>query len=66
MEIKMRSEPQGVNATFKVTVTYLVSVSADNEEEAWYAIEDLSPAKISEEDVVDVAYELTDIDRDGF
>jgi len=57
------SEPVGVVGTFKVTKTYTVSVYADSESELDSAIED---AKISEDDLIDVDYQLEDVDSAGF
>jgi len=57
------SEPVGVVGTFRVTKTYTVSVYADSEDELDSAIED---AKISEDDLIDVDYQLEDVDSAGF
>ena len=59
----MRSEPAGVVGTFKVTKTYTVSVYADYESDLDSAIED---AKISEDDLIDVEYELEGVDSAAF
>jgi hypothetical protein len=58
-----REEPVGVVGTFKVTKTYIVSVYADREDELDSAIEE---AKISEDDLIDVEYELEGVDSAGF
>lgn len=61
--IYYREEPVGVVGTFKVTKTYTVTVYADRESELDSAIEE---AKISEDDLDDVEYELTGVDSAGF
>lgn len=61
--IYYREEPVGVVGTFKVTKTYTVSVYADSENDLDSAIEE---AKISEEDLMDIEYELVDVDSAGF
>lgn len=61
--IQYRKEPVGVVGTYKVTKTYTVTVYADRENELDIAIED---AKISEDDLDDVEYELTGVDSAGF
>jgi hypothetical protein len=66
MEKKMiyyREEPVGVVGTFKVTKTYTVTVYADREDELDSAIED---AKISEDDLIDIDYQLEGVDSAGF
>ena len=60
--IYYREEPVGVVGTYKVTKTYTVTVYADREDELDCAIED---AKISEDDLDDVEYELTGVDSAG-
>lgn len=59
----MRGEPIGVVGTFKVTKTYTVSVYADREDDLDSAIEE---EKISEDDLIDIEYELVDVDSAGF
>ena len=61
--IYYKEEPVGVVGTFKVTKTYMVSVYADREDELDCAIED---EKISEDDLIDIEYELTGVDSAGF
>ena len=56
------SEPVGVVGTFTVTLTYSVSVYGDTEDDCWCAIEDMTPEKITKEDLIDVEYELTGVD----
>ena len=58
-----REEPVGVVGTFTVTKTYTVTVYADRESELDTAIEE---ATISEDDLIDVEYELTEVDSAGF
>lgn len=53
------SEPVGVTGTFTVTKTYTVTVYADDEDSLWDAIEE---EKISEDDLIDIAYDLKDVD----
>jgi hypothetical protein len=60
--IQYREEPVGVVGTFKVTKTYLVTVYADREDELDSAIEE---AKISEDDLMDIEYELEGVDSAG-
>lgn len=60
--IYYRSEPVGVVATFKVTKTYSVSVYGDTEEDCWCNIEE---ENISEKDLIDIEYDLTDVDSAG-
>jgi hypothetical protein len=61
-----KQEPVGVVANFTVTVQYSVSVYGDTEEDCWCAIEDMSAEKIAKEDVLDIAYEIQDVDSAGF
>ena len=61
--IYYREEPVGVVGTFKVTKTYTVTVYADREDELDSAIED---AKISEDDLIDIDYQLEGVDSAGF
>lgn len=61
--IYYREEPVGVVGTFKVTKTYTVTVYADREDELDSAIED---EKISEDDLIDIEYELTGVDSAAF
>lgn len=60
--ISYREEPVGVVARFTVTVSYSVSVYGDTEEDCWCAIEDMPAEKIAKEEVLDIAYELQDVD----
>lgn len=60
--IYYREEPVGVVGTFKVTKTYTVTVYADREDELDSAIEN---EKISEDDLIDIEYELVDVDSAG-
>ena len=60
--ISYREEPVGVVARFTVTVSYSVSVYGDTEEDCWCAIEDMPSEKIAKEEVLDIAYELQDVD----
>ena len=60
--IQYREEPVGVVGTFKVTKTYSVTVYADREDELDSAIEE---AKISEDDLMDIEYELEGVDSAG-
>ena len=61
-----KKEPVGVVARFTVTVQYSVSVYGDTEEDCWCAIEDMPVEKIAKEDVLDIAYEIQDVDSAGF
>ena len=61
--IYYREEPVGVVGTYRVTKTYTVTVYADREDELDSAIEE---AKISEEDLDDIEYELQEVDSAGF
>lgn len=54
-----REEPVGVVGTYTVTKTYTVNVYADYESDLDAAIEN---AKITEEDLVDVQYQLEEVD----
>lgn len=54
-----REEPVGVVGTFRVIKTYTVTVYADDEDSLYDAIEEET---IKEEDLVDVEYELKDVD----
>lgn len=57
--IYYREEPVGVVGTFTVTKTYTVTVYADSEDDLYDAIEE---AKISEDDLIDIEYDLKDVD----
>lgn len=57
------SEPVGVVGTFTVTKTYTVTVYADDEDSLYDAIEE---EKISEDDLIDIDYQLKDVDSAGF
>jgi len=61
--ISYPKEPVGVVGTFKVTKTYTVTVYADREDDLYDAIEN---EKISEDDLIDVEYQLEDVDSAGF
>lgn len=61
--IQYREEPVGVVGTFKVTKTYSVTVYADREDDLDSAIEE---AKISEDDLMDIEYQLEEVDSAGF
>ncbi len=56
------SEPVGVVGTFRVVKTYTVTVYADDEDSLYDAIEEET---IKEDDLVDVEYELKDVDSAG-
>jgi hypothetical protein len=58
MEKEMRREPRGLMATFVVTKTYYVSVYGTDEEDVWCNAEDLDPAKISEDDFVEMEIDI--------
>jgi hypothetical protein len=60
--IQYREEPVGVVGTFKVTKTYSVTVYADREDDLDSAIEE---AKISEDDLMDIEYQLEEVDSAG-
>jgi len=60
-----REEPVGVVATFTVTVSYSVSVYGDTEEDCWCAVEEMPVEKIAKEEVLDIAYDLKDVDSAG-
>jgi hypothetical protein len=57
--ISYREEPVGVVGTFTVRKTYSVTVYADREDDLDSAIEEL---KISEDDLIDIEYELEGVD----
>lgn len=61
--ISYREEPVGVTGTFTVTKTYTVTVYADDEDSLYDAIEE---EKISEDDLIDINYELKDVDSAAF
>lgn len=61
--ISYPSEPVGVVGTFTVTKTYTVTVYADDEDSLYDAIEE---EKISEDDLIDIDYQLKDVDSAGF
>ena len=61
--ISYPKEPVGVVGTFKVTKTYTVTVYADREDDLYDAIEE---EPIKEEDLIDVDYQLEDVDSAGF
>jgi hypothetical protein len=63
--IQYREEPVGVVATFTVTVSYSVSVYGDTEEDCWDKVENLPIEKITKEDVLDITYDLQDVDSAG-
>ena len=60
--IYYRSEPVGVVGTFKVTKTYTVTVYADHEDDLYDAVEN---EKISEDNLIDIEYQLEDVDSAG-
>jgi hypothetical protein len=60
-----KQEPVGVVANFTVTVQYSVSVYGDTEEDCWCAVEEMPIEKIAKEDVLDIAYDLKDVDSAG-
>jgi hypothetical protein len=60
-----KQEPVGVVANFTVTVQYSVSVYGDTEEDCWCAIESMPIEQIAKEDVLDIAYEIQDVDSAG-
>jgi hypothetical protein len=53
------SEPVGVVGTFRVVKTYTVTVYADDEDSLYDAIEEET---IKEDDLIDIEYELKDVD----
>lgn len=57
-----KEEPVGVVATFTVTKIYTVSVYGDTEDDCWDNIEEET---ISEDDLVDIKYEMTGVDSAG-
>ena len=61
--ISYPKEPVGVVGTFKVTKTYTVTVYADHEDDLYDAVEN---EKISEDDLIDVDYQLEDVDSAAF
>ena len=63
--IYYKEEPVGVVATFTVTVSYSVSVYGDTEEDCWDKVENLPIEKITKEDVLDITYDLQDVDSAG-
>lgn len=61
--IYYREEPVGVVGTFTVTKTYTVTVYADDEDSLYDAIEE---ENIKEENLIDIEYELKDVDSASF
>jgi hypothetical protein len=59
----LREEPVGVVGTFRVTKTYTVTVYADYEDDLYDAIEE---EPIKEDDLIDIDYQLEDVDSAGF
>lgn len=57
-----REEPVGVVGTFRVVKTYTVTVYADDEDSLYDAVEEET---IKEDDLVDIEYELKDVDSAG-
>jgi hypothetical protein len=53
--IQYREEPVGVVGTYTVRKTYTITVYADREDDLDIALEE---AKISEDDLIDIEYEL--------
>jgi hypothetical protein len=60
-----REEPVGVVAKFTVTVSYSVSVYGDTEEDCWCKVEELPVEKITKENVLDITYDLQEVDSAG-
>lgn len=60
--IYYREEPVGVVGTFKVIKTYTVTVYADNEDDLYDAVEN---EKINEDNLIDIEYQLEDVDSAG-
>jgi hypothetical protein len=60
-----KQEPVGVVANFTVTVQYSVSVYGDTEEDCWCTVESMPAEKLAKEDVLDIAYDLQDVDSAG-
>ena len=58
----MRKEPRGLQALFKVTKTYYVTVEGYSEDDVWANAESLTPSEIDEEDFIDMEITL----KDGF
>lgn len=58
-----KQEPAGVVGKFKVTKTYIVSVYADYEDDLYDAAEEET---ISEDDLIDIEYQLEDVDSASF
>lgn len=58
-----REEPVGVVGRFTVVKTYSVIVYADDEGSLYDAIEEET---IQEKDLIDISYDLTDVDSAGF
>jgi hypothetical protein len=58
-----KEEPAGVVGKFKVTKTYIVSVYADREDDLYDAVEE---EKISEDDLIDIEYQLEEVDSAAF
>jgi len=54
-----KEEPVGVVATFTVTKIYTVSVYGDTEEDCWDNVEE---EPTTEDDLVDIKYEMTGVD----
>ena len=61
--IQYREEPVGVVGTYTVRKTYTITVYADREDDLDIALEE---AKISEDDLIDIEYELEGVDSAGF
>ena len=61
--ISYPKEPAGVVGKFKVTKTYLVTAYADYEDDLYDAVEN---EKISEDDLIDVDYQLEGVDSAAF
>jgi len=63
----MKKEPRGLTATFQITKTYYVTCYGDTEEDCWMMAEGLDPAKLSEDDLVDVEVDIFGgFEYDGF
>ena len=65
--IEYKREPRGLTATFVVTKTYYVTCYGDTEEDCYIMAENLDPAKISEDDLIEMEVNIKDgFEYDGF
>jgi hypothetical protein len=65
--IEYKREPRGLTATFVVTKTYYVTCYGDTEEDCHIMAEELDPAKISEDDLIEMEVNIKDgFEYDGF